>query len=331
MGQASVWMLEKAGWRLVADLIAESVAVGGPAIVAAAPDPAPAAGFVSLDDEIAAIEMTPSANAMAWITQAGGVFWRPLDGQTRLLGKLDKTSFRIALSADGSQVAVALEDRVLIYDAKAGSGTAPATLTAQAGVYSIAFQSDRQALAFGLDDGRIETVRIADRKSSTSVPVTRGPADNISYDATGTHLIVNGAASGDRRVIVVDASDLNTRVPLEVRQAGGGVSAHSISPAGDALATGDQDGQLIVWDLEKLALRASLDSGGSYIGALAFDPIQGRLIAASSTAGLLSWPMRPEDLIPNLCGKIGSEVEEGFELHGIAGGEIPKPICTALQ
>ena len=29
--------------------------------------------------------------------------------------------------------------------------------------------------------------------------------------------------------------------------------------------------------------------------------------------------------------EIGLEVEEGFELHGIAGGEIPKPICTALQ
>jgi WD40 repeat protein len=331
MGQASVWILEKAGWRLVADLIAESIAVGGPALVAAAPDSAPADGFVSLDDEIAAIEMTPSANAMAWITQAGGVFWRLLDGQTRLLGKLDKPSFRFALSADGSQVAVALEDQVFIYDAKAGSDTAPATVTAQAGVYSIAFQADGQALAFGLDDGRIETVRIADRESSVSAALTRGPADNISYDAAGTHLIVNGAASGDRRVIVVDASDLNTRVPLEVRQAGGGVSAHSISPAGDAFATGDQDGQLIVWDLEKLALRASLDSGGSYISALAFDPIQGRLIAASSTAGLLSWPMRPEDLITNLCDKIGFGVEEGFELHDITGEQIPKPNCTAQQ
>ncbi|MER9758461.1 PQQ-binding-like beta-propeller repeat protein [Mesorhizobium sp. M0138] len=331
MGQAGVWILEKAGWRLSADLIAESIAVGGPALVAAAPDPVPADGFVSLDDEIAAIEMTPSANAVAWITQAGGVLWRPLDGKTRLLGKLDKPSFRFALSADGSQVAVALENQVSIYDTKAGSGTAPATITAQAGVYSIAFQSDGQALAFGLDDGRIETVRIADRRSSVSVPLTRGPADNISYDAAGMHLIVNGAASGDRRVIVVDASDFNTRVPLEVRQAGGGVSAHSISPAGDALATGDQDGQLIIWDLEKLALRASLDSGGSYISALAFDPIQGRLIAASSTAGLLSWPMQPEDLIAYLCGKIGSGVEEGFESHDNAGGQIPKPNCTVQQ
>jgi WD40 repeat protein len=326
-GQAGVWVLEAGAWRLLADFIAESVSAAGEAIIKAPPDLSPDDGFIPKgDDEIFAIAMNPSATAVAWITRADGIFWRGFghaETGAQLLGQLPEESMNIALNVAGTEVAVALKDIVYLYHAGGGSQGATRKYVAPGAIRSVAYHPDGLKLALGLEDGRIALMRSADGiVTIVGGPVTRGPAGGIGYDSTGERIIVNGVTAADRRIIVVDASNLERAVTLQVRQAGGSISAQAISAYSNRLVTGDRDGRLILWDLKNQSYVESIDFGGSAISAATFDEANHRLITASSTSGLIMVSLEPEELVSQLCAKIGPGIEAGFDFRDTLIGAL---------
>jgi WD40 repeat protein len=331
-GMAGVWSLEGGSWRQTLDLIADSIILGGDEIVAAPPDPKPEDGFLAIgDSEITGIAINPAATAIAWTTQAGGILWHSLldhDSSQQLLGQLPDQSSTLTISTDGSRVAAVLRDKVFVYERDVENKFKSKEFTGRSNIRALTFRKDNKYLALGLEDGRVE---ILESKTGDEIllsgPITRGPAGEITYDTSSTHLLVNGVTAADRRVILVDPVKPREAIALQVRQAGGGITAQSLTVDGKTLATGDLDGQLILWDLEALSYVANLRAGGSNISAMTFDDANGRLIAASSTVGLLGWPFLPKQLLELVCEKIGPGIESSFDLRDTLNGQEARLGC----
>jgi WD40 repeat protein len=327
-GQAGLWVLDGGTWRQLADLIADSISVGGEKIIAAPPDTPSDAGFVPLgDDEVLIAATNPSATKVVWITRAGGVLARDLTRggtQAQLLGQLPEESFALALNAAGTEAAVALKDKVYLYEVGTLRGAIAREIKAPSDIRSLAFHPDGSKLALGLEDGRIAIMRSVDGVVTlVSGRLTRGPAGGIGYDASGKRVIVNGVTAADRRIIVVDSSKLTSVVTLQVRQAGGSISAQALSVANNLLVTGDLDGQLIIWDLKNLNYVESIGIGGAAISALGFDDTNNRLIASSTSSGLVAIPLQPAELVSQLCSKIGPGIEVGIDFSETLNTALP--------
>lgn len=312
-GAAAVWSLSGNAWISVADLITKTNALGDESLMQPTADVLPSGdGFVDLSGiEIPDIAFDNAGSAIAWTTQGGGVIWQDI-GKTqqpaaRLLARFPTQPGGIAISSDGTRVAARdPADTVTIYETEK-EASPPIKLVAAGDIRSMNFDLAGERLALGLEDGRMQLVRIRDKTTLLEAQAINGPVDGIIFDPDELRLIGHGVTSSDRAVVVLNIADPSQPRLLQMRQAGGAPTVLALSKHADYLAAGDLDGQVLLWRLSDLSFVTTVSAGGSNVTAIAFDDTADRLITVASDTGILAWNLDPSILIAHACTKVGRD------------------------
>jgi WD40 repeat protein len=150
----------------------------------------------------------------------------------------------------------------------------------------VALSPDGEILAWALEDGTIQLVRVSDQAVLTSIHSGQASPIKLEFTPTGDRLF---SASHDGWVKVWDGEGnlLNSFQPggLELMNIG-------ISPDGTMLATIPSDGEVSLWNLDNFKLiRGYTSSGGYDTSDVAFSP-DGQYLAADLATGLFLWSIR---------------------------------------
>jgi len=196
----------------------------------------------------------------------------------------------IAYSNNGSRLAVAGRQTVLVWDLR-GPNSLPIAIKG--------LQDDESLLAFSPDGNRLaaagkgKTVRIWDLARPDALPISLSIAPNggvqeLTFSPKGNRL----AASAGKAVHIWDVARPSAP-PLVLGGLEGGVASVAFSPEGNRLAAAAHDEERVqVWDLDRLSappLVFSRLEGG--VTSVAFSP-NGDLLAASTNRDVvLLWDL----------------------------------------
>ena len=204
-------------------------------------------------------------------------------------GKADDHAYRVVYSPDGAYLATGGSDGlVAIWDAHNFTrlGTFPDHKNP---IRALAFSPDSRTAASGDRDGKII---LWDVKRREKIIQPTGHKDDTAvyglvYSQDGKRLV---SAGFDGRVMVRNAS--TGEVERELSMDGDSnqrrsVRAVSISPDGGAVASGDTDGVIIVWNLKDDTKRKLWHEAG--VEALAYSADGSALVSAGGDRALIVW------------------------------------------
>jgi WD40 repeat protein len=220
--------------------------------------------------------------------------WRRWDGRelARLPGRRGPVVWHVTrFSPDGRFLALfhsanRTDDvRVVIWDWQAGK----IVLESPEEVFGGAFHWDAagRRLAVGRADGTIFFYDPVQGKEVGRLESSVNP-DQVGFDPTGRRLAVSSAHQNEVRLFDVDTHRLLFRAEHP-----GGVRGVVFSPDGRLMASGCDDGNAYVWDLERGKQQAVLRGHHKTVIRLAFHP-SGRLLATDGWDGKI-WLWDPFD------------------------------------
>lgn len=223
--------------------------------------------------------------------------------------------FGVATAPDGRVATGGADKSIMIWDR---SGARTAELAAPAKVKSVAFHANGTLLSAG-DDGAVTVWE----------PPSRRPVRTIAgHDGPVTSLAVTGsvAASGgaDRTIRLFDpASDAPPRdLPVAHTAA---VEALDFSPDGAVLASGGNDGRIILWDVEHARQLAVLGELGNALRDIEFTPDGRTLITGDASGAVIFWDVaarRESAVLPGQRGAVRElALDSAGTLLAVAGSD----------
>ncbi len=202
--------------------------------------------------------------------------WDAASGQ---LKSLDGRVSSVALSPDGATLASAIYDTVKLWDI--ASGQLKSLNGHRHRVSSMAFSPDGTVLASGSESGG---VRLWDAASGQPKAALDGPGNN---GVSSMVFSPDGATLASAVYPTVKLWDIASG-QLKSLDGWYGASSMAFSPDGATLAIGSPDGRVRLWDVASGQLKTTLDGHWHRITSMAFSP-DGSTLASSSedgTAGL---------------------------------------------
>jgi WD40 repeat protein len=209
--------------------------------------------------------------------------------------------YSVAWSADGQRLASASEDRkVKVWDAR--SGQESCTLSGHMGpVYSVDWSPDGSRLASASLDRSVMIWDAATGRVLAELICHQGPVEVVTWSPDGKHLVSaersrSGFIGPERNLYHPRFDNIkvwDARTGKEITLSHGpGVTGpagpFAWSPDGKRLATKDQGGPLVLWDV-KTGRGAVLAQYNSPVHALAFSPDGTRLATASAARTITLW------------------------------------------
>jgi len=196
-----------------------------------------------------------------------------------------------SFTPDSSRIMVRLSDGVQIFDLHSGQETA--FLKASQPIISAELSPDGGTLAWSLEGGAIQLLRIADQQI---LHTQEGHPDTV-FDlrfSPGGEVLYSASHDGWVRIWETQQGNL-----LPSIQAGGEVLGMGVSPDGKMLATIPGDGPVQVWDLAENKVVAELMGTGGYDTSDAHFSPNGEYLAADLATGIYLWGVSDDELIWN--------------------------------
>ncbi len=309
-GRAGVWRRDAGGWKQEIDLIeAAHAALGGAALDPPTDTEQTPPGFEAVDEEIPAVVLDAAAGRVAWSTRRGAILWHELssDAAAVVVDPGQGAPRRsLSISADGQSLAVIEnEPTTVTLFGLSGSGT-KRQINLPGAARSVALDATGSRIVAGLEDGRAVAFGLVRNWAALDAPVKLQEAAiaGIAF-APGGRLVSFGSGGGgaDRSVVVADADSLAPIRRLQIRQAGGSVAALDVGEYSGLLAVADQDGQVLLWDLNDLRFIAELKAGSTVVPGLHIDDKKQQLFAYSSDGSFTVWDLDPERWLSIACAK----------------------------
>jgi WD40 repeat protein len=194
----------------------------------------------------------------------------------------------VAFMPDGPNLIVRSEAGIQIIDLDAPSES---DFIQSAGpIFAAAISPDGQTLAWSLQDGSIQLVRISDQRVIANLVGHSDPVYDLLFSPTGERIY---SASHDSivRVWGLDGTLLESVAPgVEVLGLG-------LSPDSSMLATIPSDGAVRVWDVAEGRKVRELGGTGGYDTSDAHFSSDGRYLAADLATGLFLWRISDGELL----------------------------------
>src|SRR5579883_477238 len=221
----------------------------------------------------------------------------------------------IAATPDGSLVAVATEEGVILRDGRTGEPRGRFAGHEDA-VTCVAFSRDGKTLATGSADKTIKLWDIATAKVTFTLKGHTNWVYAAAFSPDGKTLATGGY---DKTVRLWDTTTGKEIASFEAHR--GSVRAVAFSPDGKSLATGGSDRTVKVWDSGTRVLRHTLKSHRGSVRAVAFSPDGKTLASGGEDNTLYLWdPVAGKELLP-LAGHTDEVVCVAFaDLHTVVSG-----------
>ena len=185
------------------------------------------------------------------------------------------------------------------------SGTQITELDAPARVKSVAFHPDGTLVSAG-EDGAVTAWDLESRKPVRTIAEHDGPVTSL---VLAGNVVASGGA--DRTIRLVDpASDAPPRNFPVAHTAE--VEALAFSPDGTVLASGGNDGRIVLWDVEHSRELAVLGELGNALRDIAFTPDGRTLITGDASGAVIFWDVaarRQSATLPGQRGAVREQVE----------------------
>ncbi|MCG9132628.1 hypothetical protein J5I95_13200 [Candidatus Poribacteria bacterium] len=147
-------------------------------------------------------------------------------------------------------------------------------------VNSIAFSPDGQLLASGGDDYAFKLWDVPRKRHIATLNHihnrSRSQVKAVTFSPNGQLLATAG--------VEVKLWDVHTRKEIHTLEHGEWVLAVAFSPDGRMLATGDENGQVNIWDVQTQQIVAQLDGDSTSVYTLMFSP-DGKILASGGYEG----------------------------------------------
>ncbi|MDX8034225.1 hypothetical protein SK803_28755 [Lentzea sp. BCCO 10_0856] len=214
--------------------------------------------------------------------------------------------FGVAMAPDGRIATGGSDKSIMIWDP---SGTRIAELAAPATVKSVAFHPNGTLLSAG-DEGAVTAWDLTSRRPVRTIAGHDGPVTGLAL--TGSSVASGGA---DRTIRLFDpTSDAPPRnLPVAHTAA---VEALAFSPDGTVLASGGNDGRIILWDVEHSRQLAVLGELGNALRDIAFTPDGRTLITGDASGAVIFWDVAARQQSATLPGQRGAVRELALDSTG---------------
>jgi WD40 repeat protein len=247
--------------------------------------PEPLGQLAGHDAEVWALAYTPDGRTLASASDDSTIkLWDPSSGapQSTLSGHVSLV-MALAVSPDGTTLASGGYDKtVRLWDLP--SGRPRAVLRGHTDrVRGVAFSPDGRQLASGSSDG---TVRLWDAVEGQEPRILRGHIGSIldlAFDRNGTHLV---AAGNDPTLQVWDL--VRGGEPFMLPGLWSNTTL-AFSRDGSLLASGDDRGNVAVWETDTWTRRTCIKGSDAPIRGLSFSPDGRTLAAACDDAKIRIW------------------------------------------
>jgi WD40 repeat protein/serine/threonine protein kinase len=221
------------------------------------------------------------------------MLWDPETGQQRAaLPTCPASAERLALSADGTLVAVPLPAREVVSIRETLTGKERAAVgPCGKDVSAVAFTPDGRALVTGFTNGWVRSWDLATGAASAPYPNADSPVTGLAFGHDGQTAAV-AAASGTVRCAGPQVA------PADLHGAAAAGKALAFSPDDRVLAVAGDDPVLRLYDVRSGALRNELRGHTDRIECVAFAPDGRTLITAGRDGAVRLWsPLRRQDRV----------------------------------
>lgn len=240
------------------------------------------------DTLVTAIATSPDGRVLASGDYRGHLrLWDldALEAPPRRLPSIPRRARAMSWSPDGRWLAVAGDsDHIHVWEREADRWIELEVDYADnrgAYAFGVAWSPDGSVLAAGGHERAISLWRWPDASPMRTIE-THAKIGSILFAPDGSALIA-GTPEGDLRSWALDRLD-EPQVSLERNPRPGGIWGLVLSPDGRTLASGRDDGQVVLWDPETLRQTCRINAHQIKVHALAFSP-DGRKLATANFDG----------------------------------------------
>ncbi|MEU6238834.1 hypothetical protein ABZ885_38305, partial [Kitasatospora sp. NPDC047058] len=268
---------------------------------------------------------------------AGGTvrLTRARDGAQAAVTDVGAEPTAVALSPDGTVLAVGTENGRLLTGAPDGSPLRARPHSAIGPVHALAFLGDGAELAFVCDSQMVHLLTVADPSAEARASSMMKHQDHIRQLAVSPDGRFLATAGNDRLVLVWDVRT-GRRPDGEPGAAAGSegadrsvgadsVRALAFAPDGRTVADAGRQGLVRRWGLTAAAPIATLTGPGQALNGLAFLP-DGRVLAAGDNGSAPLWSLDPDAVAREACAVLRPPVPHRDWLR-LAPGSPYRPTC----
>jgi WD40 repeat protein len=254
----------------------------------------PVARLVGHRGLVSAVSFGPGSQVASGGSDRTVILWEPLHADRRTLAEHAQSVRNIAFSSDGSKLtSVGEAGRVIVWNT--ADGSIAASREGVQGINGLALRPDNRVIATAGDDPVVRLWRAADLAPVGEFPVHTARVWSVAYSPDGRRL----ASSGDDGTVVIvePASGSQTTVHQGDR------AVRSVAFGGPTLlAWGDDDGNVVVWDVAAGEARQTFTDHVREVWAVAFSPDGKWLAGAGNDEVVLIWEVESGDLVARLTG-----------------------------
>jgi WD40 repeat protein len=238
------------------------------------------------DQSINSVSFSPDAQVLVTGDDLGNIVFWELEGGTKLrdFNTTNAPIYSVAVSPDGKYLAHGGDGRT-IYVWDYASSNPPQTLFPRgtnADVVSLAWSPDSQRLAAGSADGAVRIYDISTGELVSEFTEHEGGVNSVAWSQDGRWLAAGGLDNRGDLEQSLYLWDLDSEESIPLAGHTGDVTGVAFSPDGKVLASSDEQGTIVLWDVITRDKVEQLTNHTDAVTSLAFNRVGKPLLATGS-------------------------------------------------